>query len=74
MWCLDDIRRDSRDWVGPPTWERARVNSLEWGGSSSPVKAEPLQIVFVAVVVLLFCCFVVLLLCFCVVVLLLLLC
>ena len=23
MWCPDDIGRDSWDWVGPPTWERA---------------------------------------------------
>ena len=22
MWCPDEIVRDSRDWVGPPTWER----------------------------------------------------
>ena len=33
-------------WVGPPTWVRACFNSQEWGGSSSPVKTEPLQIVF----------------------------
>ena len=23
IWCLDDIGRDSWDWVGPPAWERA---------------------------------------------------
>ena len=23
MWCLDDVGRDSWDWVGPPAWERA---------------------------------------------------
>ena len=23
MWCPDDIGRDSWDWVGPLTWERA---------------------------------------------------
>ena len=23
MWCPDDMERDSWDWVGPPTWERA---------------------------------------------------
>ena len=45
MWCPDDIGRDSWDWVGPPPWERARFNSPEWGGSSSPVKTEPLWIV-----------------------------
>ena len=43
MWCPDDIRRDSWDWVGPPAWERACFNSQEWKGSS-PVKTEPLQI------------------------------
>ena len=21
MWCLDDVGRDSWDWVGSPTWE-----------------------------------------------------
>ena len=42
---LDDIGRDSWDWVGPPAWERACFNSPEWGGGSSPVKTEPLQIV-----------------------------
>ena len=51
MWCPDDIGRDSWDWVGPPAWERARFNSPEWGGGSSPVKTEPPQIVFVVVVV-----------------------
>ena len=40
MWCPDDIGRDSWDWVGPPTWERACFNSPEWGGGSSPVKTE----------------------------------
>ena len=45
MWCPDDIGRDSWDWVGPPAWERACFNSPEWGGGSSPVKTEPLQIV-----------------------------
>ena len=44
MWCLDDIGRDSWDWVGPPAWGRACFNSPEWGGGSSPVKAEPSQI------------------------------
>ena len=55
MWCLYDIERDSWDWVGPPTWVRACFNSQEWGGGSSPVKTELLQIVlvlFVVVVVL----------------------
>ena len=56
MWCPDDIGRDSWDWVGPPAWERACFKSPEWGGGSSPVKAEPPQIVlllllFVVVVV-----------------------
>ena len=46
MWCPDDIGRDSWDCAGPPTWGRACFNSPEWGGSSSPVKTEPLQIVF----------------------------
>ena len=41
MWCLDDIGRDSWDWVGPPAWGRACFNSPEWGGGSSPVKTEP---------------------------------
>ena len=41
MWCLDDMERDSWDWVGPPAWERACFNSPEWGGGSSPVKTEP---------------------------------
>ena len=45
MWCLDDAGRDSWDWVGPPAWGRACFNSPEWGGSSSPVKTEPPQIV-----------------------------
>ena len=45
MWCLDDIGRDSWDWVGPPAWGRACFNSPEWGGGSSPVKTEPPQIV-----------------------------
>ena len=45
MWCPDDIGRDSWDWVGPPAWVRACFNSPEWGGGSSPVKTEPLQIV-----------------------------
>ena len=45
MWCLDDIGRDSWDWVGPPAWGRACFNSPEWGGGSSPVKTEPRQIV-----------------------------
>ena len=41
MWCLDDIGRDSWDWIGPPVWERACFNSPEWAKSSSPVKMEP---------------------------------
>ena len=45
MWCPDDVGRDGWDWVGPPAWERACFNSPEWGGGSSPVKTEPLQIV-----------------------------
>ena len=45
MWCPDDTGRDSWDWVGPPAWGRACFNSPEWGGSSSPVKMEPPQIV-----------------------------
>ena len=45
MWCPDDIGRDSWDWVGPTAWRRACFNSPEWGGSSSPVKTEPPQIV-----------------------------
>ena len=45
MWCPDDMGRDSWDWVGPPAWERACFNSPVWGGGSSPVKTEPLQIV-----------------------------
>ena len=45
MWCPDDTRRDSWDWVGPPAWVRACFHSPEWGGGSSPVKTEPHQIV-----------------------------
>ena len=45
MWCLDDIGRDSWDWVGPPAWVRACFNSPEWGGGASPVKTEAPQIV-----------------------------
>ena len=45
MWCPDDIGRDSWDWVGPPARETARCKTPEWGGGSSPVKTEPLQIV-----------------------------
>ena len=45
MWCPGDIGRDSWDWVGPPAWGRACFNSPEWGGSFSPVKTEPPQIV-----------------------------
>ena len=45
MWCPGDIGRDSWDWVGPPACEKACFNSPEWGGGSSPVKTEPLQIV-----------------------------
>ena len=45
MWCPDDVRRDSWDWVGPPAWGRACFNSPEWRGGSSPVKTEPPQIV-----------------------------
>ena len=54
MWCLDDIRRDSWDWVGPLAWERACFNSPEWGGGSSPVETEPLQIVLLLLFLLLF--------------------
>ena len=46
MWCLDDIGRDSWDWVVPPAWGKACFNSPEWSGGSSPVKTEQLQIVF----------------------------
>ena len=53
MWCPDDIGRDSWDWVGPPAWVRACFNSPEWGGSSSPVKTEPLQIVLLLLLLLL---------------------
>ena len=45
MWCPDDIGRDSWEWVGPSTWERACFNYPEWGGSSSLVETEPPQIV-----------------------------
>ena len=54
MWCPDDIGRDSWDWVGPPAWERACFNSSEWGGGSSPVKTEPLQIVLLLLLLLVF--------------------
>ena len=53
MWCPDDIGRDSWDWVGPPAWGRACFNSPEWGGGSSPVKTEPLQIVLLLLLLLL---------------------
>ena len=55
MWCPDDIGRDSWDWVGPPAWVRACLNSPEWGGGSSPVKTEPHQIVLLLLLLLLFC-------------------
>ena len=45
MWCLDDIGRDSWGWVGLPARGRARSNSPERGGSSSPVETEPPPIV-----------------------------
>ena len=38
MWRLDDVGRDSWDWVGPPAWGRACFNSPESFGGSSPVK------------------------------------
>ena len=50
MWCPDDMGRDSCDWVGPPTPERARFNSPEWGGGSSPVETEPPQIVLLLLI------------------------
>ena len=52
-WCPDDNGRDSWDWVGPPAWERARFNSPEWGGGSSPVEngASPDWIIVVVSVV-----------------------
>ena len=52
MWCPDDTGRDSWGWVGPPAWERACFNSPEWGGGSSPVKTEPLQIVLLLLLLL----------------------
>ena len=48
-----NIGRDSWDWVGPPAWERACFNSPEWGGGSSNVKTEPLQIVLLLLLLLL---------------------
>ena len=45
--------RDSWDWVGPPAWRRACFNSPVWGGSSSPVKTEPPQIVLLLLLKLL---------------------
>ena len=53
MWCLDVMGRDSWDWVGPPAWGRACINSPEWRGGSSPVKTEPLQIVLLLLLLLL---------------------
>ena len=41
MWCLDDIGRDSWDWVGPPPGESPR-SGVE---ASCLLKAEPPQIV-----------------------------
>ena len=38
MWCPDDTRRDSWDWVGPPVWGRACFNAPQGGGGYSPVK------------------------------------
>ena len=58
MWCPDDIRRDSWDWVGPPAWGRACFNSPEWGGGSPDC----------IVVDVVCCCCVVVWLCGCVVV------
>ena len=53
MWCPHDTGRDSLDWVGPPAWERACFNTPEWGGGSSPVKTEPLQIVLLLLLLVL---------------------
>ena len=68
MWGPDDMERDSWDWVGPPAWASACFNSPEWGGGSSPVKAEPPQIVLLLLLcvgfVVVLCC--VVLLCCCV--------
>ena len=68
MWCPDDIGRDSWDWVGPPAWARACFNSPEWGGVSSPVKTEPLQIVLLLLLLLCYCVIVLLCCCCCCVV------
>ena len=54
MWCPDDMGRDSWDWVGPPSWERACFNSPEWGGGSSPVETEPPRIVLLLSLLLFF--------------------
>ena len=51
MWCLDDIGRDSWDWVGPPAWVRACFNSPEWGGGPDCI----VVVLVVAVVVVLLC-------------------
>ena len=56
MWCLYDIGRDSWDWVGPRAWGRACFNSPEWGGGSSLVKTEPLQIVLLLLLLVVVCC------------------
>ena len=40
LWCLDDIGRESWDWIVPPTQERAWLNSPVW---SSPVKKRSLS-------------------------------
>ena len=51
MWCPDDMKRDSWDWVGPPTLESARSNSPLWCGGSSPVTTEPRQSVLLLLLV-----------------------
>ena len=38
LWRPDDIGRDNWDWVGPPAWERACLNSPEWSGAPRLLK------------------------------------
>ena len=51
MWCPDDIGRDSWDWFGPACLGESMLQLPEWGGGSSPVKTEPLQIVLLLLLV-----------------------
>ena len=48
MWCPDGMKRESWDWVGPPSWK----SFPEWCGGSSPERTEPPQIVWLLLLLL----------------------